>query len=345
MTESIELSIAGYGNNPEVKTGWYLIASPVTEDITPSAANGFLTNDYDLYYFDQDGDSEGMEWINHEAGNGFSIENGKGYLYANSQDVDLVFTGTPYSGTTKDVTLTYSTTNTDAKMHGWNLVGNPFNQTAYIQDGRNFYVMGEVDGEPKIIVSTTNSIGAKEGVFVMANHEENQTTVSSETMTFTTTAPSNNGKRLTLNLTQGRSVIDRAIVRFDEGQQLPKFQLNRNSTEVYIQQEGKDYAVVSAEESMGEMPVSFKAEEDGIYSLSFNAEDVTFGYLHLIDNMTGNDVDLLATPRPSRPRRRTTTAASAWCSPPAPSKKTTTPSPSIATANGSSTTKATPPCR
>ena len=44
------------------------------------------------------------------------------------------------------------------------------------------------------------------------------------------------------------------------------------------------------------MPVNFKAEKNGTYTLGFNTENVEMGYLHLIDNRTGNDVDLLATP-------------------------------------------------
>jgi len=99
-----------------------------------------------------------------------------------------------------------------------------------------------------------------------------------------------------MNLIQNRgNVIDRAIVRFGEGRQLPKFQLNPNHTKVYIPMDGKDYAVVRSEE-VGEMPVSFKAENSGSYTLSFNNENVEFCYLHLIDNMTGADVDLLANP-------------------------------------------------
>ena len=47
---------------------------------------------------------------------------------------------------------------------------------------------------------------------------------------------------------------------------------------------------------MGEMPVSFKAENNGTYTLSFNAEEISFAYLHLIDNMTGVETDLLANP-------------------------------------------------
>ena len=44
------------------------------------------------------------------------------------------------------------------------------------------------------------------------------------------------------------------------------------------------------------MPVSFKAEKNGTYTFNANAEEVNFSYLHLIDNMTGNDIDLLANP-------------------------------------------------
>ena len=47
---------------------------------------------------------------------------------------------------------------------------------------------------------------------------------------------------------------------------------------------------------MGTMPVNFKAENNGTYTLSFTAEEVSFSYLHLIDNMTGIETDLLANP-------------------------------------------------
>ena len=136
---------------------------------------------------------------------------------------------------------------------------------------------------------TGNSVEAMEGIFVVA-------TAVGETLSFTTIEPEDNGKSmLVVNLSQGNGVMDRAIVRFGEGSTLPKFQLRKNSTKVYIPMDNQDYAVVRSEE-IGEMPVSFKAEENGSYTLSFNTENVELGYLHLIDNMTGNDVDLLSTP-------------------------------------------------
>jgi hypothetical protein len=93
----------------------------------------------------------------------------------------------------------------------------------------------------------------------------------------------------------GNDVIDRTIVRFGEGNQLPKFQLFENSTKIYFTEGNQDYAVVrSANE--GELPVNFKASENGTYTLSMNAHELSLDYLHLIDNKTGMDVDLLQTP-------------------------------------------------
>ena len=138
-----------------------------------------------------------------------------------------------------------------------------------------------------IITAVTDAIEPMQGFFVEASEP-------GEIVTFTTN-PGTKGASLVLNLSQGRGTIDRAIVRFGEGSTLSKFQLNPNHTKVYIPMNGEDYAVVTAEE-MGEMPVNFKAEKNGSYTMSFTAEEVNFNYLHLIDNMTGADVDLLATP-------------------------------------------------
>ena len=100
-----------------------------------------------------------------------------------------------------------------------------------------------------------------------------------------------------MNITQNRgAAIDRAIIRFGEESTLPKFMLNVNNTKIYIPRRQQDYAVVSANSDMGEMPVNFKAANNGTYTLSFSNEEVSFSYLHLIDNLTGVDVDLLENP-------------------------------------------------
>ena len=274
--QTFTLEIEGYA---EDSIGhYYLIASPIGE-VDPENVTNMLSNSYDLYYFDQ---SPELEWINYYGDDGnYNLVSGKGYLYANSEDVTLTFTGFPYSGD-GEVTLTY-----DANAHfaGWNLVGNPFAQAAF--PDRDFYVMNTEGNE--IQAAERNYVEPMEGIFVVAEED-------GETMTFSTEEPSRSAA-LVMNITQNRGVaIDRAIVRFGEKSTLPKFMLNARNTKLCIPQDDKDYAVVSADSDMGEMPVNFKAAKNGIYTLSFSNEKVSFSYLHLIDNLTGVDVDLLENP-------------------------------------------------
>ena len=266
------------------KDHYYLIASPIGT-VSPDKVTNMLTNTYDLYYFDHAA-TDGMEWITYKAGEGatdpgFDLEACKGYLYANSEDVTLTFKGFPYTGNGQ-VTLTKTG---DTYWDGWNLVGNPFDDDAFIGRGRSFYKMNN-DGTD--IISSTGAIGAMEGVFVVAE-------TNGETLTFSTEDPGKTSA-LVINLTRDRGVaIDRAIVRFGESDFLPKRMLNPDNTKLYIPQANVDYAVVPAEAEVGEMPLSFKADHNGTYTLSFASEEVSFNYLHLIDNMTGADVDLLST--------------------------------------------------
>ena len=262
--------------------GWYLIASPVAEAVMPTAQNGFLANEYDLYRFNQSAELEWENWKAQGEHYHFNLEAGRGYLYANSGDVTLTFVGTPHAATEPaEVPLAYDPA---ADFAGWNLVGNPLPGIAFID--RDFYVMNGDRNE--IVAAEGNTVELMEGIFVIAEGEN-------DTMTFTPASQSAiaNNASLVVSLSQGRgSVIDRAIVRFDSNRTLPKFQLNPNNTKVYIPQGGKDYAVVAAEQT-GEMPLNFKAEKNGTYTLRFDTKDVAFDYLHLIDNLTGADVDLL----------------------------------------------------
>jgi hypothetical protein len=291
-------SAPAYFNTPEAyikhieaytsnKGGYYLIASPIGT-VAATDVENLLSNNYDFYYFDQ---AQVLEWINYDGDEelnyegGFGFEPGKGYLYANSQTVDLIFTGAAYTGT-GEVTLSKTTAATSLEFPDWNLVGNPFAKPAYLDC--DYYVMNGDGTEVITPESTAEGIQAMEGCFVIAETD-------GDIVTFSTTAPTSKGSKVVLNLSNGNNVIDRAIVRFGQGRQLPKFQLNPDHTKVYMTVDGNDYAVVSTDKQ-DEMPVSFKAEKSGNYTLSFSSEEVSFNYIHLIDNMTGADIDLLATP-------------------------------------------------
>ena len=281
-------TIPGYGTS---NGKWAFIASPLTTSTAPTAIDDMVATtatEYDLYRFNQAGTNG--EWENYKV-HGFDLTNGQGYLYANKSNVNLVFKGDFNENTTQDVPLSYVS---GTRLAGYNLVGNPFPVNAY--SSRPYYVMN-ADGDAVIAtaISTNEPIAPCTGVIVQAMENENNPTV-----TFSTTAPSTSNKgniniALSQQINRGNSTIDRAIVSFNDGDQLGKFVFNEDNAKLYIPQNGKEYAIACTA-AYGETPVNFKATRNGEYTLTVNPESVEMDYLHLIDNLTGNDVDLLATP-------------------------------------------------
>ena len=290
------LDIEGYGDSDG---GYYLIASPVSM-IRPTAENGFLTEAYDLYYFDQA--KQGEEWRNYKAKH-FNIASGKGYLYASQENTTLTFTGVPYNiDNDGEIALDYVE---DAELAGWNLIGNPYNQDAslYIRTGEvyeltDFYVMNAQGTKLEI---ANRQARPMEGVFVEA-------TAAGEFACFNDGSWMPSGSEtpelMDLSVSDNNGYSDLVRIRFGEGRSLKKFMLNPDDTKIYFPMEDSDYAVVYAN-NMGEMPVNFKAAVNGTYTFDVNIGDIEMGYLHLIDNMTGADVDLLVTPSYSFEARTT----------------------------------------
>ena len=235
------------------------------------------TGEFDLYYFDQ---AQELEWINIENGE-TPLAVGKGYLYANSATTTLRFTGTPYSGT-GTFPLSYTEENPDEIMRGWNLVGNPFPNEASVD--LDHYVMNEFGTD---LITSSGPVAAMNGIFVKA-------TAANQNVTF---SQNSEGKsQVAINVLKDRgAAIDRAIVRFDENSILPKFMLDSNNTKIYIPQSGSQYAVISSD-NVNSLPVNFKAKANGTYTINVDITEVRMEYLHLIDNMTGADIDLLVQP-------------------------------------------------
>jgi len=274
--------IIGYGD-VSAEGGYYLIASPIgaVDPTDDTKVTGMINPSGNFDLFDFNPGETGAEWRNYRV-DAFELQPGKGYLYASPTDTDIIFTGTEYTGTNV-FPLTY----VDGNVPGVNFLGNPFGHEVWLQDGREFYVLNSAGSN--VIVSPNASIGPMEGFFVQTTAE------ATESVTLVDADPNAKTARFAVNVSNEQSVIDRAVVRIGEGRNLAKFSINDESAQVYIPQFGKDYAVVTADE-MGEMPVNFKAAKNGTYTIDINTENVEFGYLHLFDNKTGNDVDLLETP-------------------------------------------------
>jgi hypothetical protein len=296
---TVKKDIVGYGDS-EI-AGWHLLSSPVGQVSPGSNTNeAYVDNmvgegfEYDLYGFDQ---SKPLEWRNHkDEPQTFSAQGGLLYATQNDRTIEFVGTITATATSQDPPTLAYSA---NMGLAGWNLVGNPFTSPSYLisNDITDYYRMEDyvnADNELEshlVSYSATEPVDPMEGVFVQA-------TGAGQTYYFKNMLRVNPAKAGLVNSTltshQG-AVVDVARVRINNGAMMGKMMFRENSTKIYIPQGGKDYAVVRTQ-AQGELPLNFETEADATYTLTFNTEDVEMEYLHLIDNLTGNDVDLLVTP-------------------------------------------------
>ena len=285
---------------------WYFIASPVADGTTPSTENGVLNDNYDLFYYDQ----HTNRWINYKddgdnntpnadpgfVSDGGKLLNGKGYLYASSEDIDLEFQGVLSNNGT--VSLVYDE-HAAPEAEGWNLVGNPFPCNAIAN--KDFYIINDNIANASTVAKV---ISPCTGVMVQATDSDQNVIFTKAADQTPDLASADNGNiQITLAHTVtsrgGASTssvtIDNAIVNFNEGSRLEKFYFGSPAANIYIPQDHKEYAIVSAEKQ-GEMPMNFVANENGEYTITVNPENVQLNYFHLIDNMTGADIDLLVNP-------------------------------------------------
>ena len=293
-TMELHFTVEGYG---EGAGNWVFLATPTTEDITPSLDNNFIVvpeSDYDLYRFNQ---SAELEWENfklhYNDGTFRTLTNGRGYLYARKETCTLTFTSPFKWGVAQEIDLDYDE-NVDAK--GWNLVGNPFPLKAYVD--RPYLKMNANGDDLEVVIDYTSTpIEACTGIMVQADGE-------GEKVTFTSTpkyqGQSDDNGYLVIEVndasvsTSPTTLVDKAVVSFNEGEQLRKFIFNEDNAKLYIRQDGIDYTIAYSEQE-GEVALNFKAAKDGAYTLSILPKKVDMSYLHLIDNKTGADIDLMAT--------------------------------------------------
>ena len=297
---TVKKSITAYTSNTD---GWNFIASPVTESLTPNEVNGMLSDSYDLYRLNEnpvidESTGIGKEWENYKShSDDFSIVNGQGYLYANSSDKTLEFVGT-LNANNGNVSLNY---HPDAQFAGWNLVGNPFPCNTIItkaNESISYYVIDDQNNRKLKSVTAGTVIAPRAGVIVKAEGQD-------ESVTFNKATQHSSVNQSNLQITVAQNILsrgtaksiveDNAIVSFNEGSQLEKFYFGNNNASIYIPKDGREYAIQCVE-AQGETPVNFRAVEDGCYTLSINPEGVKMNYLHLTDNITGADVDLLTNP-------------------------------------------------
>ena len=281
--------ITGYGSSND-SDHWVFIASPLATSVQPTVVEGLVADpveNYDLYRFNQSGNNNDGEWENYKNKvhtDGFVLENGKGYLYANKNDVTLTFVGDMNTTAPKEVKLDYDD---KANLPGWNLIGNPFTEAAYIN--RSYYKMNP-EGTDVLPVATYENtpVAAYSGIMVHAE-------TSGESVTFTKSgskSSDNGGLQITLSKAgvRGDEAQDKVIVSFNKYAQLSKFIFNEDNAKLYIPMGGEDYAIAYSDRQSN-MPLYFKTKEMGIYTMSFEG---AIDNIKIIDNLDGSVIDLNA---------------------------------------------------
>ncbi len=270
-------------------SGWMAISSPVGDinpttvaNMTPSAVED--VPQFDLYKYE-----ESFGWRNYNNAI-YNLTNGYGYLYARNGDATLNFIGTV---TSSNVQLT-GLTNTDAVKHsGLHLIGNPYTHNIY----KGVAITGDlVDGyyalnESGSWIPTTDATAIKpmQAVFVFVS--QNNATID---ITNTAAEPSSKANHDYIRFTVANNQYeDVTYAMFDKGYGLNKIEhRNAEAPMIYIPRDDENYAIAMMDDDVNIFGLDFKANTMGKYTLSYKTQGV-FSYLHVIDRLTGEDVDMI----------------------------------------------------
>ena len=283
----------------DVVTGnWYTISSPTggiaITDVTNLVDNEGHTLQYNLYRLSTV--SNVWEAYNTDVHQDFTtLEKGRGYLYRNNGK-ELSFAGEVNVGQV----VTYELTKTYNK--GFNLIGNPYGHTIYKGVGgaidtdalnTGFYYL--TNHNTWQAGTFNNPIGSRMGILVQANTPG---TITINDYTAGATAESNavtskSGNDEIMFQIANNQYEDVAYAMFSEGRGLSKIDhRNPEAPMLYINQSGENYAIAMMSDDATSFNLNFKAMTMGKYTLKYKAKG-QYSYLHVIDRLTGNDVDML----------------------------------------------------
>ena len=238
---------------------------------------------------------------------------GKGYLWAMRKKTGLQAFGTLNNGR-----ITKGVTRNGNVYPGYNLVGNPYpaildfdcfaadnatllSQSAYtVLDADRHGYISYCTGASVNPLYASRYLHTHQGFFVQVNRKGNlvfntgQTLVSAET-SFRSAPVAYPLVNLTVTDAEDRKDFTTVeIDRPESGGALKMKGLRGGDGEVSISQNGQEYSIAFVEGRPGSIPVRFTAHAAGSFRLQWDLHHEEFGYLHLMDNLTGAEVDCLA---------------------------------------------------
>ena len=289
LTTTIKKHITGDPvpeDNNEYVGGWYTISSPVGT-VYHDKVDGLLNGTHDLYRYNE-ADAMWENVKNTEHSDDFTtLEAGRGYIYANTADTELSFTGT-----LNTVAVKQQLSASHTELTGFNLIGNPFTYDIALENitgaelASGFYTLTK-EGAWGASIS---SIGACQGALVKTT-SASEITINPAAASKRTASENNGALAITVS---NAKYSDVAYVSFNEGLGLDK--INHRNAEipmVYIPVDGVNYAVAMMNQEVTEIPVSFEAKSMGQYTIGVEAQDCEYAMMTLVDRFTGEETNLL----------------------------------------------------
>ena len=301
---TLEKEIIGYHESTS-PTSWYTISSPLFNSVKASSVENLLSKeyDYDLYrydepthYWDNIEDPEGLG--GGPVGAWETLDAGRGYLYANQENVKLQF-----KGIANHIGGNYNLTRDawDGVLLGFHLVGNPFTHNIYMN---NAFDTEATLADGYYILSNTGAWGANlgsntpiepcQGVLIKAM-TEGTLTINKKVGPATEAQTRSRSKDEFIAISvANKNYEDKAYVSFNAENPLEKVNhQNKDIPMVYIPMEEDNYAIATMDKDVKEIPVAFEAKTMGQYTIGATAENCEFKNMYLVDKLTGIETNLL----------------------------------------------------
>lgn len=182
-------------------------------------------------------------------------------------------------------------------MSGFHLIGNPFAHNIYKGNGTaiddknladGYYVLSN-SGAWGARISDESPIKPGQSILVKTSQE------GDIKIKKTNNQPSQKSTNDILSINVRNSDYDdNAFVLFDEGLPLEKINhQNQYVPMIYLPVDNVNYAVAMLDEDVKDIPLSFKAKTMGEYTIRINSYNKDFDYIYLVDNQTGNVINML----------------------------------------------------
>jgi hypothetical protein len=239
---------------------------------------------------------------------------GKGYMMAISQDSYLCSTDTLNNGNVKITLTNQEPAYVENYNKGWNLVGNPFQAyldltkvgtgTYYIYDADQKVYAPVTDGQSTNPCIPSLYIHPHQGFFMYSSTDNNEITF--DYAEGATTEKDNTsyfrGNRVNYPLVNlfaenqrgNRDLTVIELHRPELGGATKAMGMLNSRFHIAANLDGQNYGILFTPEGTERVPVHFKTEENGTYTLRWSMYNGDFSSLRLIDNKTGVNYDMLA---------------------------------------------------